>query len=185
MLTIIKIGVKLGLILFLIQSTLVCIDGLYDKKTKAVVGIVLGNKIDADGSPSERLRARLDKSIELYRTKRIQTILVSGGFGKEGFWEGEKMKDYLVLNHIPMEKIMVDNYGNDTEKTVINSIRIMDSLHYKSAITISQYFHQTRTKALFRNNGFYHIESASPIYFEWRDSYSVFREFVAYYKEAL
>ncbi|ULT23184.1 YdcF family protein [Sphingobacterium sp. E70] len=63
------------------------------------------------------------------------------------------MKDYLVLNHIPSQKIIVDNYGNDTEKTVVNSIRIMDSLHYKSAISISQYFHQTRTKALFRKKG--------------------------------
>lgn len=185
MLKVIKSGMKLGLILFLIQSILICIDGLRDKKTKAAIGIVLGNKINPDGSPSERLQERLNKSIQLYRADRIQMILVSGGFGKEGFWEGDKMKDYLVLNHIPSQKIIVDNYGNDTEKTVVNSIRIMDSLHYKSAISISQYFHQTRTKALFRKKGFVNIESASPLYFEWRDGYSIFREFVAYYKEAL
>lgn len=85
MLKVIKSGMKLGLILFLIQSILICIDGLRDKKTKAAIGIVLGNKINPDGSPSERLQERLNKSIQLYRADRIQMILVSGGFGKEGF----------------------------------------------------------------------------------------------------
>ena len=103
--------------------------------------------------------------------------------GKEGFWEGNKMKEYLIQNKIPANKIVVDNFGNDTELTVKNSIMIMDSLKLKSAITVSQYFHQTRTKALFRKKGFNSIESSSPVYFEIRDGYSLFREFLAFYKE--
>lgn len=95
------------------------------------------------------------------------------------------MQEYLIENKIPSEKILVNNYGNDTEKTVENSIRIIDSLQFKSAISVSQYFHQTRTKKLFRNKGFENIESASPNYFKLRDFYSIFSEFVAYYKEAL
>ena len=63
------------------------------------------------------------------------------------------------------------------------SIKILDTLHYKTAISVSQYFHQTRTKMLFRKQGFQNIESASPNYFEWRDFYAIFREFFAYYKE--
>lgn len=105
--------------------------------------------------------------------------------GKEGFWEANEMKKYLVAQNIPSEKILVDNYGDDTEKTVKNSIRIVDSLGYKSAISVSQYFHQTRTKALFKKDGFKNIESVSPDYFELRDLYSLFREFVAYYKEVI
>lgn len=95
------------------------------------------------------------------------------------------MQEYLIKNKIQKDKILVDNYGNDTEKTVENSIRIMDSLNFKSAISVSQFFHQTRTKKLFRKKGFENIESASPKYFELRDFYSMFREFVAYYKEAI
>jgi len=105
--------------------------------------------------------------------------------GKEGFWEGTKMQEYLVANKIPAANIIVDNKGNDTEKTVLNSIKIMHRLHYRSAISVSQYFHQTRIKMLFRKNGFHNIESASPRYFELRDFYSIFREFIAFYVEAL
>ncbi|MNK29629.1 vancomycin high temperature exclusion protein [compost metagenome] len=170
---------------FLAHSIYITIDGLTDKQTNADVAIVLGNKVNEDGTLSERLKARLDKSIELFNQKRVKAIIVSGGLGKEGFWEGKKMQEYLILNKIPKEKILIDNYGNDTEKTVENSIRIMDSLHYNSAISVSQYFHQTRAKKLFRKKGFENIESASPDYFELRDFYSIFREFVAYYKEAI
>ena len=182
---IIKSILLLIVVWFLIHSIYITIDGLNDKHKNADVAIVLGNKVNEDGTLSERLKARLDKSIELYNQKRVKSIIVSDGLGKEGFWEGKKMQEYLIENKIPTEKISVDNYGNDTEKTVENSIRIMDSLHYKSAISVSQYFHQTRTKKLFRNKGFENIESASPDYFELRDFYSIFREFVAYYKDTI
>lgn len=179
-------SIFIGLIVwFLIHSIYITIDGLNDKKTNADVAIVLGNKVNEDGTLSERLKARLDKSLELYSQNRVKIIIVSGGSGKEGFWEGKKMKEYLIENKIPTEKILVDNFGNDTEKTVENSIRMMDSLNLKSVISVSQYFHQTRTKKLFRKKGFENVESASPDYFELRDFYSIFREFVAYYEEAI
>lgn len=168
---------------FLAHSIFIIFDGLNDKNNKADVAVVLGNKINEDGTLSARLQARLDKGIELFKNGRVKKIIVSGGLGKEGFWEGTKMKEYLVENQIPNQNIFVDNYGNDTEKTVENSIKIIDSLHCKSAICVSQYFHQTRTKMLFRKQGFQNIESASPFYFEWRDFYSIFREFFAFYKE--
>lgn len=169
---------------FLIHSIYITIDGFHDNHTKAEVAIVLGNKVNEDGTLSERLKARVDKSIELYNQHRVKKIIVSGGLGKEGFWEGTKMKEYLVANKIPAGNIIVDDYGNDTERTALNSIKIMHRLHYKSAISVSQYFHQTRIKMLFRKNGFNSIESASPRFFELRDPYSIFREFVAFYVEA-
>lgn len=168
---------------FSAHSVYIIFDGLKDNNTKADVAIVLGNKINEDGTLSARLKARLDKSIEIYKNGRVKKIIVSGGFGKEGFWEANEMKKYLIKNQIPNQNIITDNFGDDTEKTVKNSIKIMDSLHYKSAITVSQYFHQTRTKMLFRKQVFQNIESASPHYFEWRDFYSIFREFFAFYKE--
>lgn len=169
---------------FLIHTIYITIDGLHDKGNKADVAIVLGNKVNEDGTLSERLKARVDKSIELYNQHRVKKIIVSGGLGKEGFWEGTKMQEYLVANKIPAKNIIVDNYGDDTEKTAINSIQIMKRLHYKSAISVSQYFHQTRIKMLFRKHGFEKIESASPSYFELGDPFSIFREFIAFYVEA-
>jgi len=167
------------------HSIYITIDGLHDSHQKADVAVILGNKVNEDGTLSNRLKARLDEGLLLYRQHRVKKIIVSGGLGKEGFWEGSKMQEYLIANHIPAKNIIVDNDGDDTEKTVLNAIKIMHRQHYHSAISVSQYFHQTRIKMLFRKHGFPHITSASPRYFELRDFYSIFREFIAFYAEAL
>jgi uncharacterized SAM-binding protein YcdF (DUF218 family) len=71
--------------------------------------------------------------------------------------------------------------GVNTLATVENTIKLKDSLNFESVIVVSQYFHLTRTKMLFRKNNFRNVSSVSPKYFEVRDIYSLLREFVAYY----
>lgn len=170
-----------GLFWFIIHSLYITYDGLTDAGQKADLAVVFGNKVNEDGTLSPRLKARLDKSIELYQKKQVRNILVSGGLGKEGYWEGTEMKKYLIKNKIPPTSILVDNFGDNTEKTVLNTIKAADSLKYSTVISVSQFYHQTRIKKLFREQHFKNIESSSPKYFEIRDLYSVFREFFAYY----
>lgn len=170
-----------GLSWFLIHSLYITYDGLKNFKEKADLAVVFGNQVNEDGTLSQRLQARLDESIELYQKNQIKKILVSGGLGKEGYWEGTEMKKYLIKNKIPAQNILVDNFGDNTEKTVVNTIKIIDSLKYNRVISVSQFYHQTRIKKLFREHHFKNIESSSPEYFELRDFYSVFREFFAYY----
>lgn len=178
-----KYPVSLLMLWGLIHSLFITYDGLHDEQHSADVGIVLGAMVRPDGSLSEQLKGRLDHTVTLYQQKRIRTVIVSGGLGKEGFWEGEKMREYLISQHLPAEKIFVDNFGNDTELTVQNSLRLMQEHHFHSAISISQYFHQTRIKMLFRKAGFSQISSSSPALFLVRDFYSIPREFVAFYVE--
>jgi len=113
----------------------------------------------------------------------VKKILVSGGLGKEGYYEGDKMKDYLTKNGVPDSVIIVDNLGNNTIATVDNTLGLKDSLNFRSLIVVSQYFHLTRTKMLFKKRHFENVSSVSPKYFEFRDIYSLLREFGAYYTE--
>lgn len=175
----------LFIIWFLSHIVYATIDGLTDNQTKADVAIVLGNKVNEDGSISSRLQARLDQAILLYKTHRVSAIIVSGGLGKEGFWEAEKMTSYLSSQEIPESVIWVDNYGNDTELTVKHSMEIMQQRQWKSAISVTQFFHQTRTKMLFKKAGLHNIESSSPQFFTIGDFYSSTREFIAFYIEAI
>jgi vancomycin permeability regulator SanA len=93
------------------------------------------------------------------------------------------MKEFLKHKDVPDSAIIVDNLGSNTEASVGNTLKLKDSLHFNSVIVVSQYFHLTRTKMLFKKRNFYNISSASPQYFEIRDFYSLLREFVAYYTE--
>lgn len=168
---------------FIIHSVYIIYDGLSDNGAKADIVVILGNKVNEDGTLSERLEKRLETGVELYQNHRIKKIIVSGGLGKEGFYEGSKMKEYLINKSIPDSVIIVDNKGNNTRLTVENTLEIQKKYHFKSLIVVSQYFHVTRTKKLFRDKGFENVNSVSPRYFEWRDFYSILREFSAYYTQ--
>ncbi len=169
-------GIHLGLIIF---------DGLNDNLKKADVGIVLGNKVEINGQPSNRLKSRLDKAVELYQKGFFRYIIVSGGIGKEGFDEAKVMRDYLIKNQIPSKDIILDSKGKNTYLTAINSKVIMENLSLKSALIITQYYHITRTRLAFSKVGIEQVFSAHADFFELRDIYSLVREFFGYYKYIL
>ncbi|MBF4491899.1 YdcF family protein [Flavobacterium sp. MR2016-29] len=178
-----KLLLTLFLIWFIGHTVFITVDGLSDNGKNADVAVILGNKVNEDGTLSERLKKRLECGLSLYQNHRIKKIIVSGGLGKEGFFEGNKMRAFLVANKVPDSLIIVDNFGNNTRATVNNTMKLKDSLHFKSIIVVSQYFHVTRTKMLFKKQGFQNVSSASPNYFEIKDVYSIIREFAGYYTQ--
>ncbi|GEN77877.1 hypothetical protein CHA01nite_36170 [Chryseobacterium hagamense] len=178
-----KIFVALLFLWFAAHSIYIIADGISDNGKRADLAVILGNKVNDNGTLSTRLEKRLESGISLYRDQRVRKILVSGGLGKEGFYEGDEMKEFLVSKGIPASAITVDNQGDNTRKTVENTLRLRPELHFNSLIVVSQYFHVTRTKKLFREKGFQEVSSVSPDYFEWKDLYALIREFPAYYTQ--
>ena len=173
----IKAGISSVLIFILVHTLVITIDGLVDDKSgnlKYVV--VLGSKVNEDGTLSNRLKARLDRTIELGRDK---IYFVSGGYGKEGYYEGTKMKEYLVSKGVNDTNIVVDNQGINTRATAINFRKKFPEID--SVILVSQYFHITRCKLAFKQIGIHNTVGLSPSYYEWRDLYALFREFFGFY----
>lgn len=169
----------------LIHTLLITLDGLHDRQQRSDIGVILGNKVNEDGTLSARLTQRLACGLALYRSGRVPRLLVSGGLGKEGFYEGTKMREYLRRHGVPDTAIIVDNAGNNTQQTVRNVAQLRARLRIRSILVISQFYHISRTKLLFRQAGFTAVSGASPVYFEWRDIYSPLREFGAYYQALL
>ncbi|EOQ96765.1 hypothetical protein LEP1GSC195_3264 [Leptospira wolbachii serovar Codice str. CDC] len=143
------------------------------------VALVLGNKVELNGLPSDRLKARLDRTVYLYQSNLIQKIIVSGGMGKEGFDEARVMKDYLIKQGIDSNHITPDNQGYTTEKSAKNLKVILDSNFKESILIISQYYHLNRAAFLVRKAGFLNVKTSFARYLEFRDFYSIFRETVA------
>lgn len=166
---------------FLIHNLYLLVDGLSDRIATVNLGVVLGNKVELSGEPSLRLKARLDKALELYEEGYLENILVSGGVGVEGFDEALVMKDYLVNKGVPEEHVFVDSHGNNTYLTAKHTKALMEEMGYDTVMIISQYYHITRTKLAFSKFGMKGAYSAHGDFFEWRDGYSILREFVGYY----
>jgi vancomycin permeability regulator SanA len=112
----------------------VIIDGLNDELKPVEVAVVLGNKVEVNGQPSERLKARLDTLVKLYNGNYFTFIIVSGGIDKEGFDETKVMKSYLIDEGIPEDKIIEDNNGYNSYMTAQNTSKIMDELELDSVM---------------------------------------------------
>ncbi|WP_233635718.1 YdcF family protein [Hymenobacter setariae] len=134
-----KIIYGLGLLAawVLVHTLVITWDGLRDDQRRADIGVVLGNKVNEDGTLSQRLTQRLACGLALYRSGRVRQLLVSGGLGKEGFYEGTKMRDYLRAHGVPDSVIIVDNAGNTTQQTVRNTARLRATQPIRSVLVVS------------------------------------------------
>lgn len=155
-------------------------SGLADHVATADVIVVPGNTVAADGTPSPRLRARLDAALRLFEERRAPLIFVSGGTGREGYDEALSMASYLTKRGAPQSAIVMDNLGVDTAATAANASRFMRTNNLKTAIVATQYFHVARTRLALERNGIQVVGTVHAQYVEVRDLYSIPREVIAY-----
>lgn len=182
---VIYISTSIFLIWFAIHTFIITIDGLNDDLGKSDVAVVLGNKVELNGTPSARLEGRLNKAIELYEKGYFDYIIVSGGVGKEGYSEAFVMKEYLIGNGISKDSILVDEDGNNSHITAENTKKIMEKKGFHTVTVISQFYHIARTRLAFHKVGLDNVYTAHSTNYEVRDIYSLMREFPAYYKYLL
>jgi vancomycin permeability regulator SanA len=167
------LGLPLGYLLW---------DGLRPDGCQADLAVIMGNTVHPDGSLSPRLKSRLDKGLALYRQKRVKRLLVSGGLGKEGHWEGTKMQEYLLEQGVPPADVLPDNTGSTTWNTVQTVARLRKQQPgLEKIMVVSQFFHLSRCKLLFRKAGIRGVCSEASDYVEGRDVYASLREIPALY----
>jgi vancomycin permeability regulator SanA len=168
-----------GAVLVLGTAILV-VSGLSDRLGKADIALVLGSKVELDGTPSPRLRARLDRTLELYKAGYFPSVIVSGGTGKEAYDEASVMRDYLISHGIPQDQILVDSHGTTTFMSAKNALNIARQQNLKSVFIVSQYFHIPRARLALKRCGIPAVYSAHAHFFEARDLYSSLRELFGY-----
>ncbi len=138
----------------------IAIDGLTDRIHAADVAIIPGNRVNPDGKPSSWLQARLDKTLDLYHQGLFKHVIVSGGFGKEGFDEAVVMKQYLVDSGVPDQAVLVDPNGDDTYLTARNSAALMAVNGWTTALVVSQFYQIPRTRLALSRFGVKQVYSA-------------------------
>lgn len=157
------------LILFCLIMIGIIVSGAKNHLFKADLIVVLGTKVELDGTPSMGLAARLNEAITVYKQGYAPLILVSGGKGKEGYSEAHVMANYLITHGIPKQVIIQDEMGINTRATAKNTWQYMVSNHLSSVIVISQYYHIPRIRLALHAVGITKIGQASPSYISWRD----------------
>jgi len=166
-------------VLLLAQSAFIIGYGLAAPTHPADVAIVLGNRVEADGTPCARLAARLACALDLYGAGYCKMILVSGGQSKNGVDEAPAMKAWLVMRGVPGDRVLTDNEGVDSRHTAVNAAKLMAENRLHGAIVVTQYWHIARTVLACWQAEITPVSSAWPRYNEIRDVYSIVRETVA------
>ncbi len=164
----------------LVACLVIAGNGLQDDLARVDVALVLGNRVETDGTPAPRTQARLDKTVALYRQGYFSRIIVSGATGKEGYDEAVAMRDYLLQKGIPATAIITDSQGRNTFHSAAFTAAYLSQHGLHSVMAISQYFHLPRSRLALERFGIKAIYTAPADWFEWGDLYSLPREAVAY-----
>ncbi|MDR2039174.1 MAG: YdcF family protein [Bacteroidales bacterium] len=142
------------------------------------VGIVLGAGIRGN-SPSKYLEDRLNAAINLYKSNKVQKLLLTGDNGRKDYDELTVMKRYCYRNGVDTARIYLDYAGFDTYSSLYRAKRIFK---VDKAIIISQNYHIDR--AVFTGNRLgidsYGFAADNGTYNNYRKN--VIREYVAVVK---
>ncbi|MFF2845900.1 vancomycin high temperature exclusion protein [Streptomyces sp. NPDC058001] len=103
-----------------------------------------------EGEPSPYLARRLDAAAELYRTGRIEVVLVTGDNSRVEYDEPDAMRTYLTRHGVPDRRIVSDYAGFDTWDSCVRAREIFG---VDRAVLISQGFHIRRAVSLCRAAG--------------------------------
>lgn len=103
--------------------------------------IVLGCKVEDNGSLSCMLQDRMCRALELYKAGAAPKLLVSGDHGREDYNEVGAMKNYAIKNGVPSENVFMDHAGFSTYETVYRAKEIFEA---KKVIIVTQEYHLYR-----------------------------------------
>jgi SanA protein len=111
------------------------------------VAIVFGAGLERDGSPTPILRDRVETAVSLYKTGKVEKLLMSGDNRFVDYNEPGAMRAYAIELGVPEEDIVLDYAGRRTYDTCIRAKTIFG---LNNAILVTQKYHLPR--ALFTCN---------------------------------
>lgn len=118
---------------------------------KTKTALLLGtSKSLNNGFPNAYFYNRIYAVVELYKTGKIQYIIVSGDNSRKDYNEPEDMQLALMEHGIPRDRIFLDFAGFRTLDSVV---RAKDIFGQTKLIIVSQKFHNERAVFLARQNG--------------------------------
>jgi uncharacterized SAM-binding protein YcdF (DUF218 family) len=121
--------------------------------------VVLGCRLDVQGGPSERLRLRVARAIELYHAGAAPLLLLSGG-GSGPVAEATIMRDLALAAGIPENALLRETDSRNTVENAVNSARLLRERAVTRIVLVSDRTHLPRAALLFRLAGLDVVDKA-------------------------
>ncbi len=141
------------------------------------VGLLLGtSKMRSDGQPNMYYVYRIEAAVALFKTGKVDYLLVSGDNRHNSYNEPREMRKSLLAAGVPDDRIILDYAGFRTLDSVIRSSLVFGQ---EEITIISQEFHIERALYIAKH---YHIEAvgfaARNVPVDWSDV-TLIREYFA------
>jgi len=156
MLTGILIGVlTLGILTGAGILTAVCLCAGKTRETRPSDCIlVLGARVWPDGRLSNSLLYRCETALEAWRAGLAPEIIVAGGGGDdEPVSEARAMRDWLVAQGVPEERVHMEDTSTDTRENFSNAMAIMADRGWRTAAVVTNDYHMERALWIARDAG--------------------------------
>ena len=111
-------------------------SGASGGRTALVFGAAVRN-----GWPTTVLRDRLDAAIALYRTGKVERLLLSGDGREANYDEPGAMARYAIENGVAVEDVMLDRQGL---RTYASCYRAVEVYGLRDLVLVTQAFHLPR-----------------------------------------
>ena len=142
--------------------------------------LVLGCKVKEDGTPSDMLRDRITRAIELYEVGSAPKLLMSGDHGRKEYDELVIMKQYAIDAGVLSSDIFMDHAGFSTYESMYRAKEIFKA---SKIIIVTQEYHLYRALYLAREFGMEAFGVPSDYQRYWGQSIRDFREALARCKD--
>ena len=114
------------------------------------VGLVFGTTDRVNGWENPYFRYRIDAAVRVWKSGKLETLIVSGDNRSRYYNEPDKMKQALIERGIPEKRIICDFAGLRTLDSVVRAKEIFGA---NSILFISQRFQNERAIYLAKANG--------------------------------
>lgn len=103
--------------------------------------LVLGCGVRPDGTPSDMLRERVQKGVEVFKKSNASYLLLSGDKSSEDYDEPSVMKKLAMELGVKEKDIKIDNIGFSTYESIYNAKK---TENVNKIIVITQGYHLPR-----------------------------------------
>ena len=117
----------LGILVFIITSSIIISNIDYKAESNLDYVIVLGSKLDKKDLASNSLKKRLDKAREYIKDNPSTVLVLSGGkIGESNISEAEVMAAYLLNGGMAADKILFEIQAHNTRENIIYSFALIE-----------------------------------------------------------
>ena len=124
------------------EETIVNAIYIENNESKNIM-VVLGNRMNDNGTISETMRKRLELALKAYSEFKFDYIVVSGGLANAaaGITEAQAMYNYLVEHGIDRNIIIKEDQSYSTQQNATYTMNKLENIDFKNLFIVSTIEH--------------------------------------------